>query len=280
VRSQHDQAEFSTPDDLASGLTGTSYSDVSCSLVSGTTYYYIVRAVDTSNGVEDGNTVQRSTAPTGPIASGTLTETFEGAGGFDTTGWSRAALSGANNWELSTTQSQTPTHSWFSASLPSVSERVLVSPTFVPQATSTLSFWHTFAFEGTVAQCYDAGTLEISLDGGSTWSVVPDAAFTAGLFNGTVNSGFSNPLAGKRAWCSGTVGAMTQVTVNLASFVGASNVKLRWHEGDDSSAQATGWFVDSVTLTNVGAASACSANALVIDGFESGDLTAWSAHTP
>ena len=265
---------------IASGLSGTSYSDVSGSLVSGTTYYYIVRAVDSSNGLEETNTVQRSTAPTGPIATSTLTETFEAAGGFGTPGWSHAAISGANDWALSTAQSQTPTHSWFSASLSSVSDRVLVTPAFVPQASSTLSFWHTFAFEGSSVQCYDGGTLEISLDGGSTWSVVPDAAFTAGLFNGTVNAGFSNPLAGKRAWCSGTVGAMTQVTVNLASFVGAGNVKLRWHEGDDESAQATGWYVDSVTLANVGTAGTCTAITLLDDGFETGDLTAWSSHTP
>jgi len=268
---------------IATGITGTAYSDSSGTLVSSTTYYYIVRAVDTSNGIEDGNTVQHGTAPTGPITTGNFIETFEGGGGFDNPGWAHNAIAGGVDWTLSTTQSQTPTHSWFSASQSSVSDRVLVTPTFVPQASSTLSFWHTFAFEtnGAGTACYDGGTLEISTNGGSTWSVVPDAAFTAGGFNGTVNTNFSNPILGLRAWCQGTIGAMTQVTVNLASFVGASDVKLRWHEGDDSSAQATGWFVDSVTLSNVGSASTCSAaNILFNDGFESGDLSAWSSHNP
>ncbi len=73
-----------------------------------------------------------------------------------------------------------------------------------------------------------------------------------------MNGNFSNPLAGKRAWCQGTVGAMTQVNVNLASFVGSADTKLRWREGDDSSAQATGWYVDSVTVNNAGVASACT----------------------
>ncbi len=241
---------------IATGVTGTTYSDNSA-LTSGTTYYYIVRAVDSSNGIEETNTVQKSTAPTGPIASGTLTETFEGAGGFDNPGWTHAALAGAVDWTLSTAQSQTPTHSWFSADQTSVSERVLVTPSFVPQASSTLSFWHTYAFESATS-CFDAGTLEISTNGGSTWTVVPDAAFTAGGFTGTVSASFSNPIGGKRAWCNGTIGAMTQVNVNLSSFVGASDAKLRWHEGDDSSAAATGWFVDSVTLANVGTASTCT----------------------
>ncbi|HTG35038.1 MAG TPA: hypothetical protein VLB76_19145 [Thermoanaerobaculia bacterium] len=268
---------------LASSVTGTSYNDTSGSLMSGTTFYYIVRAVDSSNGLEEANTVQKSATPTGPIALGNLIETFEGGGGFDNPGWTHNPIAGGVDWALSTTQSQTPMHSWFSSSQTSVSDRVLVTPTFVPQASSTLSFWHTFAFEtnsgGT--ECYDGGTLEISLDGGATWSVVPDAAFTAGGFNGTVNANFSNPILGLRAWCQGTVGTMTQVNVNLASFVGATDVKLRWHEGDDSSAKATGWFVDSVTLSNVGSAGTCSAaNILFNDGFESGDLGAWSSHNP
>ena len=235
---------------LASGVAGTSYSDTSGTLASGVTYFYVVRAVDGSNGAEDGNSVMPSAAPTGTVTS-TLTETFEGAGGFDNPGWSHAVLAGTNDWTLSTARSQSPTHSWFSASEGDPSERVLVSPSFTPQASSTLSFWHTFAFEST-ATCYDAGTLEISTNGGSTWSVVPAAAFTAGGFNGTVNSGSSNPISNSRAWCGGTIGALTQVTANLSSFVGSTAARLRWHEGDDASVTATGWYVDSVTLANVG----------------------------
>ena len=44
---------------LASAVTGTGYSD-STGLVSGTPYYYVVRAVDSSNSIADTNTVQRS----------------------------------------------------------------------------------------------------------------------------------------------------------------------------------------------------------------------------
>jgi lysyl endopeptidase len=237
---------------IATGIAGTGFTDTG-TLTNGTGYYYVVRAA--VDGVEETNTVERSAIPTGPFGSGSFTETFEGAGGFDNPGWSHAAVSGANDWTSSTAQSQTPTHSWFSDSLPSVSERVLVSPPFTPQSITALSFWHTFAFESGAA-CFDAGTLEVSTDGGGSWSVLPDASFTGGGFNGTAAS--SNPMGARRAWCQGTIGPMTQVTANLGSFAGFPTLKLRWRAGDDASAEGTGWYVDSVSLSGLGPAGVCS----------------------
>jgi hypothetical protein len=261
---------------IATGVVGTTYQDTG--VVSGQTYFYIVRAVDSVNSMEDTNTVERSGTPTGPLAPPALTDTFEGAlsgGGFDTAGWTHSALTGPIDWVWSTAQSQTPTHSWFSDSHTAVSSRVLTSPTFAVVVGTTLTFWHTFSFEGTIAQCFDAGVLEISTNGGGSWGAIPPAAFTAGGYNGTVNTGFSNPLGGQPAWCSGTIGAMTQVSVNLSSFAGP-NVRVRWREGDDSSAQATGWFVDSV---NVQSPTACL-NIIFSDGFESGNTSAWGFTSP
>jgi hypothetical protein len=254
---------------IASGISGTSYVDFDM-LNSGVQYFYVVRAIDASNGSNDGNTVQKSATPTGPVATGNLVETFENGSGFDNPGWTHAALTGAVDWAWSTAQSQTPIHSWFSAEQTTATDRVLTTPVLSALANTTLSFFHTYAFEGTLAQCYDAGTLEISTNAGSTWSVVPDAAFTAGGFTGTVNGGFGNPLAGKRAWCSGTVGGMTQVTVNLGAYAGQS-FQIRWHEGDDSSVGATGWYVDSVTINNAGTASMCVSginDIIFADGFD------------
>ncbi|HEY3567812.1 MAG TPA: hypothetical protein VGP73_07745 [Thermoanaerobaculia bacterium] len=258
---------------LASGVTGTSYGDTSGTLTNGTAYYYAVRAVDSSNGQEEENTVTLSSAPTGP-STPVLTETFEGGGGFDNAGWTHSALQGTADWSWSTAQSKSPTHSWFSASQTSVSDRVLTSPSITPQAGSTLTFWHTYAFEST-SSCFDGGTLEYSTDG-TTWTVVPDAAFQEGGFNGTIVAGFSNPLAGKRGWCGGAIGAMARVTVSLATL-GSAPLRLRWHEGDDQSTTATGWFVDSVSVANVGV---CSGNLFFGDGFESGDLSVWSGQAP
>ena len=252
---------------IATGLSATSLSDTDVNY--NVPYFYQTHAVDSSNGVEEGNSVERSAIARGLVVPGNLTESFELAGGFDNPGWTHRAISGANVWAWSTAQAQSPTHSWFSSSQTSTSDRELVSPEFGALSNTTLSFFHTFAFEGTIAQCYDAGSLEITTNGGTSWTVIPDAAFSAGLFNGTVVS-TSNPLTGKRAWCSGALGAMTEVSVNLGAFAG-QNVRVRWHAGDDVSISLTGWFVDSVTVSNAGTAGICTASgaeSIFANGFE------------
>ena len=231
---------------VAAGVIGTSFAD-STGVNGNTTYDYMVRAVDAGNGAEDGNTALASAMPTGPTA---FSDTFEGSLsglGFDNAGWTHAALSGGIDWALSTDRSQTPAHSWFSSDQQTTSERVLATPSIPIQAGMTLSFWHTFAFDGDAFLCYDAGTLETSTDGGGTWSVFPAAAFRSGGFNGTVNPDFDNPIRGLPAWCGGTIGAMTKVVADLSSFAG-QNLQLRWHEGDDFVASVVGWYVDSVSV--------------------------------
>ncbi len=242
---------------IAASLVGTTFDDAGA-LLSGVTYEYLVRASDINNGIADTNSVRRSAAPSGVVTFGTFNETFEDAGGFDNSGWSHGALSGTTDWAWSTAQSKSPTHAWFSSDETTVGDGVLTSPQFVAQAGTTLSFWHTFAFETGAGQCFDGGTLEYSTDGAS-WNVLADAAFTAGVFNGTMVAGLGNPLGGQRAWCGGTVGAMTQVTADLSGLAG-DTLRLRWHQGDDdgNATPATGWYVDSVSVSGFGTAGVCS----------------------
>jgi trimeric autotransporter adhesin len=246
---------------IASGVVATSYSD-STSLTSGTTYYYIVHAVDSVNASEDANAVTLSGVPTGPVTTSTLTDTFEGAlsgGGFDLAGWTHSAVTGTTNWTWSTARAHDGTHSWYAQDIGSASDMVLVSPSFGVGASTTLSFWHTYAFEGTTSTCYDGATLEYSTNG-TTWTVLPAGDFTAGAYTGTVNAGYSNPIGGKAGWCAGTVGTMTQVTANLGGDSNLLNktIQLRWHEGNDSSTAATGWYVDTVSIVNAQTMGTCT----------------------
>jgi hypothetical protein len=184
-------------------------------IVGGTTYYYVVRAVDGINGFEEPNIVEKSGVASGPPVSTSWSDSFEGAqsgGGFDQPGWTKSSLSGSTNWAWSTARFKDGTHSWFAQDVSTMNDKVLVSPPFGVGPNTTLAFFHTWQFEGTVLQCYDAATLEVTTNGGASWTVVPVGDFVAGAYNGTANAG--NPLAGKRAWCAGTLGALVGVTVN------------------------------------------------------------------
>src|SRR4029079_4941820 len=91
---------------VATGVAGTSYSDA-VGIAGGTTYYYVVRAVDAANAAEESNVVQKSGVPSGPLTTTSFTDTFEGAqsgGGFDLAGWTKSAVSGATSWAWSATR--------------------------------------------------------------------------------------------------------------------------------------------------------------------------------
>jgi hypothetical protein len=240
---------------VALGLTGTTFRDAG-PLLQDTTYYYAVRAVDTSNGRDDGNLQRRSAFPTGPlIRPKTLTDTFEGTksgGGFDLDDWSHTALTGTQDWTWSTASSKSPTHSWSAPQHGSAADQVLVSPLFVPQSDTSVSFWHNYSFE----YGFDGGTLEISTDHGATWTVILDAAFMVGGFNATLYQDTGNPIAGKRAWTGAGFSSMSQVKVDLSAWAG-SEVRMRWHAGEDYNEAAAGWFVDSVTFSNAGFSGGC-----------------------
>ena len=246
---------------IASGVYGTSFVD-GVGLADRVTYTYVVRATESVSAQEDTNLVRRSSQPTGPIAPDNWTDTFEGAqsgGGFDRAGWTTTALQGGVNWVWSTARRNDGTHSWFAAGAVAASDKVLVSPVIGVGPQTTVSFWHTYQFQGATLACPDGATLEITTDGGATWTVVPDTYFTAGLFNGTITAK-TNPIVGKRAWCNGTLGTMTQVALNLGaqpSLLGR-DVQLRWHEGDDNASASPGWYVDTVRVANAQVIGSCS----------------------
>ena len=193
------------PENRIATVAGTSYDD-GVELTGLTRYYYVVRAKDAGNNMEEPNTVRKNAVPTGTISSTSFADTFEGAqsgGGFDLPGWAHNPIAGSINWVWSTTRFFDGTHSWFAQDVAGVNDKVLVSPTFGVGPATTLTFRHTYQFEGSLTTCYDGGTLEASVDGGA-WTVVPAADFAGGGYTGTINAGFSRwaarPAGARARW--------------------------------------------------------------------------------
>jgi len=138
----------------------------------------------------------------------------------------------------------------------------------------TLEFWSYQEIEDSGSGCYDAGIVEVTTDGGSTWSQVPDTAMTTVPYDGPVSSSYSNPIAGQDGWC-GDPRDWTLYEADLSAWAGQT-VQFRFRMATDSSVGREGWYVDDVRVITP---SECS-NALFADGFESGDMSAWSSHLP
>lgn len=158
--------------------------------------------------------------------------------------WTHAAAQGVDHWALSTTQAHSPTHAWFVPDDGATTDTRLWNTTPVPVgAGSTLTFWHRYNFEGT---SFDGSVLEISTNGGTTWTDL-GSHITANGYNGTISTGYSNPLGGREGW-TGDLTDWTMVEVDLSSFAG-EQVHIRWRLGCDSSVSDTGWYIDDVQMT-------------------------------
>lgn len=236
---------------LQSCLTTTNFADTS---VGASTYHYVVRAEDPNGagsglcggGIEETNLVRRSARPFGPGSVDGFTDTAEGGIGA----WTVAGSGSGANWATDTTQSHSPTTSFFVPDPATVSERrlTLTAPLdLTATGGNKLEFWTRYSTETN----YDGVLLEYSLDGGTTWtdilgaqgSVPADAnRFTEGGYNGTMNA---NGVFGARTAWHGARTTWTRATVNLSAF-GGNSVNFRFRFASDTSQSGAGFWIDDV----------------------------------
>lgn len=154
-------------------------------------------------------------------------------------GWTRAHASGSLDWQQVATTSRSPSHCWFAGDENFVNDQYLASPVLALGTDDELVFWHRYDLEGG----YDGGVVEISLDGGATWSDIGTNATQNG-YNATLDS--DGPLGTRRAF-TGASDGFIQTVIPLAGCAGTNTV-LRFRQSDDSSYGAAGWWIDDVTL--------------------------------
>lgn len=165
-------------------------------------------------------------------------------------GWTTATNSGSNNnWRTVNTQSYSSPNSAFASNLSSVSLSSLTSPSYQIASTSAkLNFRLNYNTESG----YDGAVLEYSTNGGSTWSDILTGgnSFASGAYNGTLATGWSNPLPNRQAW-TGNSNGFIQVQVNLSASMNGQNVQFRWRMGSDSSSSSVGVWLDNVEVEGV-----------------------------
>ena len=162
-------------------------------------------------------------------------------------GWTTATSGAQSAWVTSTSSRDTAPNSAFSRDPASVGVNELDSPAFtLPTGPALLSFRHNYSLEAR----YDGGVLEIKIGGGA-WTDILTAggSFVSGGYNYTLSSLYSNPLAGRQAWSGNSSGFITTL-VNLPAAASGQTIQLRWRCGSDNSVSGTGWYVDTVSVSN------------------------------
>jgi len=230
---------------LVSGVIGNTLSDLN-SLISGTPYYYVVRAVDQSNAVGDANTVEGSAIPKGTLVTGTW---FDDAGDTDT-----AKMSPQAPWNINTTEGHNGPKVYKTGTYGNNQCRGLVTPTLQLGTGSTLTFWSKYDLESG----WDKGEVQISTNGGANWVRVPMAYPT----NSIRNSDACGLPAGD--YFTATNLTWAQYTADLSAWSGQS-VLLRFALSTDGSVTNTGWWIDDITITQVDVPGTCATGSSCAD---------------
>ena len=150
-----------------------------------------------------------------------------------------------------------PNHAWRGLDWGSPSDTALESPDLVVSAMDPFTFEmdHRYQFEAAtemgVRVYYDAGVIEISSDGGMTWTDL--AKFTKTGYGGTVTDVSGNSLAKQQALVdqSPSWPADDHVSFDLGNAMAGKTVRVRFRIGTDQASSAFGWEIDNVQFHGI-----------------------------
>ena len=254
-----------------SNLQATSWM-VSTTLNTATDYYWRVQTVNACGTTTFGSAFHFVTT-TGPgdcdigvAPNVSAEEGFEsGAPGWTTGGT-------GSTWALSGANTHTGSFAYHADDVGSITDQYLVSPQIalptVNESPVTARFWTAQELESSSGGCFDGAVAEISTDGGSNW-IRLEAELLTVPYDGLVDSGYSNPIAGDNAWC-GNPRDWSEVVLDVDAWAG-QNVNFRVRVATDTSVSAPGIEIDDFRVQS------CTVGPIFSDGFESGDTTVWSA---
>lgn len=243
------------------------YSFNTVGLTHSTKYYYRAYATNT---VGTAYSIQDSFTTAPIISTLPYAENFDGA----TTPWTTQSINSRVNSWVRGTPAKTVINSAFSApnafitnltanyGLTGDEEGALVSPQF---NFSTLTQDPVLRFRNKIKTSndpgWDAGIVEISLDGGTTWSKLNNQVGTGtnlntltsyAWYNSTSGSGFlaPNKFTNLTSTYASQTNGWVESATRLTGAAGQSNVKFRFHFAADAAGTDEGWAIDDIQVVS------------------------------
>ncbi len=178
-------------------------------------------------------------------------------------GWTHLSNPGTNNtgldtWELSSARTSSGVNAWYAKDTETKTDQLLISPAIVlpgvEESPITLYFSNYQHFEdpNSDGRCWDAGILEVSTDGGTNWSQIPNSELLTDPYDNVIwnNTPGNNPITedygATQAWCANPQDWLISA-VDLDAYAGQT-VNFRWRIGTDSAAGNEGWYIDDVSV--------------------------------
>jgi len=163
--------------------------------------------------------------------------------------WTVSHGQGQNNWTLGNSNSHSGSYAWFAQDKDVVTDQYLIMSNQLPSSGRLiLRFWHHYDTESG----FDGGVVEISTDGGATWTDL-GSKMTQNGYNGSISSSYGSPIGGSGAF-TGNSGDYIETLVDLSSYSG-QNVQIRFRLATDTGTGGNGWYVDDVQIVDEAAIS-------------------------
>ncbi|PIV33665.1 MAG: hypothetical protein COS34_06605 [Lysobacterales bacterium CG02_land_8_20_14_3_00_62_12] len=251
-----DSADFSSL--VYSGSSTSNSHTPTSDLPTNTVLFWRVRANNSCGSLNSPVRSFTTVALPGDCSLGT-TPTVSYVTGFESgpSGWTLGAgSSGASNWAITTARTHAGSNAFLAQDLAALSDQRLVSPVIAlpnGQTALTLSYFSHQILESRTGGCFDGGLLEVSTDGGTTWTQIGSPSLLTDPYDGLVSTDFSSPIANLQAWCENPPPAnapvWTKSVVDIDSFAGQS-VQFRFRVGTDTSVGSAphGFYLDDVQV--------------------------------
>lgn len=142
---------------------------------------------------------------------------------------------------------------WHGADRDSPSDTAIESPDLVVHASDPLviDLNHAYSFEGTPAEWWDGGVIEITRDGGASWEDV--SMYADPGYDGIISSAAGSTLAGRMAFSgdSASYPALEPLSLDLGTSFAGETVRMRFRIATDQAAGGDGWFIDQIAFSGL-----------------------------